>query len=191
MGPTISPSEIIGIDPGVGFPAFAALEPRTGKLLRVESFRGDQISRRQTSRVNVSKRVYEITARILSRIVLVPGPKVVGIEGFIRNKGSTSIDTLGRFRQGLYDACMVAFGDLEVGWVHFEIPPATAKRAATGNGSAPKEVVAKMVERNFRATLSGSNDRRFAEADSVAIAMATLTRWNRRLFDVRSTGTDA
>lgn len=178
----ISPSEIVGFDPGVSYPAFAALDPRTGGLLRVSSFDGTK--NRNATRINVSIRIYDMVQKMMAELIKVPGPKVIGIEGFIRNVGSTSVDTLGRFRQGIFDACMLTFGDLNVGWDHLEIPPASAKRAATGNGSARKEDVALFAERQFRVTLSKTKSTRYAEGDAIAIALATHTRWNRRKFDV-------
>ncbi len=168
-----SPSEIIGVDPGLTMPGIAALDPRDGKLLRVASFKGQGTS----PTLNASYRVHALVADMFKWIIQTPGTKVVGIEGASKGPGWQAIESLGRFRQGIFQACVYYLEDFE----HFELPPTSVKRSFTGHGHASKDSMVAMAVRRYRVTLSKTNKAaREAEADAIAIADLTYSRWNRR-----------
>lgn len=177
--PIIVPTEIVGIDPGFGQPAAAALDPKTGKLIRVTTWNGDD-----SVGMEMSARCFAIAAVIARWLAATPGPKVIGIEGPALNvRRFKAVEMMARMRQAIFDTCAQHFPNM----VHFEIPPASAKIAATGSGNAQKEQVARAVQQIHRVTLDVALAPRHAKADSIAIAMATLGQWRAKTLATRQT----
>ena len=167
------PTEIIGIDPGLYYPAFAAVDPKSGDLLRVCSFNGKQ--KKLMAAPNQSVRCHKLVADMMKQIVLVPGTKVVGIEGAVRMRGWQTIERFGRYRQAVFEACKNHLPDFE----HMEFYPTDIKRAFTGNGRADKKEMIAVVRSRFKVTLSLKQEFMEAEADAIAIACLTWQRWRR------------
>lgn len=165
------PTEIIGIDPGFGKPAVAALSPRSGKVKRVSAFDG-----KAPTSLDMSLRAHAIGLLIARYVGEVEGTKIVGIEGPAYGvKRSRSIEQLARCRQAIFSVLTFTLPDLLI----YEIPPASAKMAVTGQGNASKDQVLKCIERSFRVNLSMTHETRCAQADAIAIAVCTYNRWKR------------
>lgn len=177
-----SPTEVIGFDPGQ-LPAFAALDPATGKFLRGQDF---VLAPAFDAKLDWCFRAHHIACAVLEEVATVPGTKIVGIESLARSrmsKGSTAHESLARCRQALYDACAFWLEDFEF----VEVPIEAAKRAVTGNAHAAKEQVATMVEKVYHVSLPRSGKatsrttvRRYAMADAIAIAAATRSIHHQR-----------
>ena len=122
---------VLGIDPGSHTTGWGVVRSVPGKLHHVASgviaARGD-----------IPERLRQI-ADGLDALLVEHGPAQVSIESLYHHKNSQSALKLGQARGVALLSVARCGADL------FEYAPAEIKRAATGNGRAPKELVARMV----------------------------------------------
>jgi len=146
---------VLGIDPG-GFVAGWGMVRQTGNKLNLEAC--------GTIR---PKRTDEFSTRLvtlhqgLGEILEANKPDVVAVESVFFSKHPRAALQLGHVRGVLLLAA--AERQIEI----FEYPPATVKKAVTGNGRASKEQVRQMVQLLLGAEVSGAADK----SDALAVAI--------------------
>lgn len=122
---------VLGIDPGSHNTGWGLVRSAPGKLHHVKSgviaVRGDVLGRLRQ------------IADGLDALLAEYGPDEVSIESIYHHKNSQSALKLGQARG------VALLSVARCGAELFEYSPAEIKRAATGNGRAPKELVARMV----------------------------------------------
>lgn len=150
-----APLRVLGIDPG-GFVAGWGLVQQLGNKLSLGSCgtirppRGDDFPKRLRA-------LHEGLRVILEE----SKPDVVAVESVFFAKHPRAALQLGHVRGVLLLAA--AQNDLEI----FEYPPATVKKAVTGNGRASKEQVRQMVAMLLGSEIKGAADK----SDALAVAI--------------------
>jgi len=149
------PFLVLGIDPGGSITGWG-LVSKAGSKLTLED-----------SGVIRTKRGAPFSYRLrqlhegLSAVLAKSKPDAVAIESIFHSEHARSALQLGHARGVLILAA--AQHDLEP----FEYPPATVKKAVTGDGSADKDQVRKMVSLLLKTEVGGPAD----QSDAVAVAI--------------------
>jgi len=146
---------VLGIDPG-GFVSGWGLVRQSGNKLVLE----DAGTIRPKRDDEFPKRLCALHAR-LSEILAQQQPDVVAVESVFFSQHPRAALQLGHVRGVLLLAA--AQKELEI----FEYPPATVKKAVTGNGRASKEQVRQMVAMLLGAEIKGAADK----SDALAVAI--------------------
>ena len=150
-----APLRVLGIDPG-GFVAGWGLIRQNGNKLSLE----DCGTIRPPRRDDFPKRLRALHLA-LETIIEASRPDVVAVESVFFAKHPRAALQLGHVRGVLLLAA--AQKDLEI----FEYPPATVKKAVTGNGRASKEQVRQMVAMLLGSEIKGAADK----SDALAVAI--------------------
>jgi crossover junction endodeoxyribonuclease RuvC len=155
---------ILGIDPGTRQVGYGILEAGVARRPEVVA-RG---ALRLPSRPLAAR--LEVVFREIERLIAAHRPGVLAIEEVFHGKNFQSVLKLGEARGVAILAAQIA--GLEVR----EYPPATIKKAATGNGNATKAQVEAMMERilDVKGALRSAD-----EADALAAAYCHSTRMGR------------
>lgn len=146
---------MLGIDPGGTITGWG-LVSKTGNKLSLEA-----------SGVIRTKRGAPFSFRLrqlhegMTEVLAAHGPDAVAIEAVFHAEHARSALQLGHARGVLILAA--AQHDLEP----FEYPPSTVKKAVTGDGSADKDQVRKMVSLLLKEEVAGPAD----QSDAVAVAI--------------------
>jgi len=149
------PYRVLGIDPGGTITGWG-LVSKTGNKLSLEA-----------SGVIRTKRGAPFSFRLrqlhegMTEVLAAHGPDAVAIEAVFHAEHARSALQLGHARGVLILAA--AQHDLEP----FEYPPSTVKKAVTGDGSADKDQVRKMVSLLLKEEVAGPAD----QSDAVAVAI--------------------
>lgn len=161
------PVRVFGVDPG-GFCTGWGLVLRTGSRLEhlesglIRPPRGAPFADRLAF-------LHDALTEVLARTE----PETFAIEAVFHAEHARSALQLGHARGVLVLAAAQA------GLTVCEYPPATVKKAVTGNGAADKEQVRSMVEILLKTELDGAADR--TDALAVAICHAHVGDFNARL----------
>ena len=151
----VASQRVLGIDPGGSITGWGLVRREGAKLILEDSGvirtkRGDPFSVRL-------RQLHEG----LSKILQSTEPDAVAIESVFHAQHARSALQLGHARGVLILAAAQA--EIEP----FEYPPSTVKKAVTGDGSADKEQVRKMVTMLLDADISGPSD----QTDALAVAI--------------------
>ena len=146
---------VLGIDPGGSITGWGLVRREGATLILEDSGvirtkRGEPFSKRL-------RQLHEGLSDVLGRTT----PDAVAIESVFHAQHARSALQLGHARGVLILAAAQA--EIEP----FEYPPSTVKKAVTGDGSADKEQVRKMVTMLLGADISGPSD----QTDALAVAI--------------------
>lgn len=159
-------NEIVGIDPGLTAMGCFCLHPsgRPSRYAVIGTHAKSRPGMHAERSFNHAKKLYDWISRF-------PGIKIIAIEGSAYNKKrSSSMSVLDRLRQSCYDMAAFYLED----FFYIEVPPTTAKKAATGDGKASKEDVSRAVSESF-----GLDLRDDAITDAAAVAIAAYAQWEK------------
>jgi len=149
------PSLVLGIDPGSSISGWGLVSKSGNTLTLVDS--GVIRTKRGAPFSFRLRQLHEGLTAVLAKTK----PDAVAIESVFHAEHARSALQLGHARGVLILAA--AQHDLEP----FEYPPATVKKAVTGDGSADKEQVRKMVSLLLKTEIGGPSD----QSDAVAVAI--------------------
>jgi len=155
---------IMGIDPGTSITGYGIIKCR-GKKIQLVTHGVIRLGKQEVSHAIKLKRIYQR----VSSLVQAFSPKEMALESPFHGKNIQSMLKLGR-AQGVAMAAGINHG-LPI----FEYAPRKVKQAVTGNGSASKQQVAKMLERLLNCEL----DTKFLDAsDGLAVAVCHFYQAN-------------
>ena len=148
--------KILGIDPGTNILGYAIISETNGKPSLLHS--GILDLRKQKDDYKKLQVIYQTVSQLINQYQ----PDQCAIESPFYGKNAQSMLKLGR-AQGVAIAAIISTG-LAVS----EYAPRKVKIAVTGNGSASKEQVSRMIQSIFGVDLQGH---KLDETDAIAIAL--------------------
>ena len=148
--------KILGIDPGTNILGFALIAGDNGKVTLIQS--GILDLRKEKDDYKKLSTIYNTVTSLIAKY----RPDQCAIESPFYGKNAQSMLKLGR-AQGVAIAAI-----LQAGLPITEYAPRKVKIAVTGNGSASKEQVARMVASIIGQDISQAT---FDETDAIAIAL--------------------
>jgi len=166
--------KVLGVDPGGFVTGWGLVERRGARVTLIDS--GVIRPRRSTTFSERLRFLHEGLAAVLART----RPDAFAIEAVFHAHHARSALQLGHARGVLVLAAAQA------GLAIAEYPPATVKKAVTGNGAAAKDQVRQMVGTLLGTKIDGAMDR--SDALAVAICHAHAADFTRKLRKAKDAG---